>query len=253
MKSTLLSRRDLDFLLYEWLKVDELTKRDRFAEHSRETFDAVLDLCEQLATRYFAPHNKKSDAEEPQFDGAKVTVIPEVKEALDAFTQADLAGMTMDGELGGAQLPMTVAEAGFAWFSAANVSHDRLSDADHGQCQPDREVRNPRPDRRLRAAHAGGAVLRDHGPVRDAGGVIAGRHPDPGRTAGGRQLPPVRFEDVDLRGRTRAHRQHRQPGAGQDSRWACRYQGNLAVHRAQIPCQQRWFGRRAQQGSSLPG
>ncbi len=63
MKSTLLSRRDLDFLLYEWLRVDELTKRDRFAEHSRETFDAVLDLCEQLATRYFAPHNKKSDAQ----------------------------------------------------------------------------------------------------------------------------------------------------------------------------------------------
>ncbi len=122
MKSTLLSRRDLDFLLYEWLQVDELTKRDRFAEHSRETFDGVLDLCEQLATRYFAPHNKKSDAEEPQFDGEKVTVIGEVKEALEAFTQADLVGMTMDAELGGAQLPMTVAEAGFAWFSAANVS-----------------------------------------------------------------------------------------------------------------------------------
>ena len=45
MKSTLLSRRDLDFLLYEWLGVEELTKRERFAEHSRETFDAVLELA----------------------------------------------------------------------------------------------------------------------------------------------------------------------------------------------------------------
>jgi alkylation response protein AidB-like acyl-CoA dehydrogenase len=122
VKSTLLSRRDLDFLLYEWLRVDELTKRERFAEHSRETFDDVLDLCEQLATRYFAPHNKKSDANEPTFDGEKVTVIPEVKEALDAFAQADLISMAMDQALGGAQLPMTVAEAGVAWFSAANVS-----------------------------------------------------------------------------------------------------------------------------------
>jgi alkylation response protein AidB-like acyl-CoA dehydrogenase len=122
VKSTLLSRRDLDFLLYEWLRVDELTKRERFAEHSRETFDGVLDLCEQLATRYFAPHNKKSDANEPTFDGEKVTVIPEVKEALDAFAQADLISMAMDQALGGAQLPMTVAEAGVAWFSAANVS-----------------------------------------------------------------------------------------------------------------------------------
>jgi alkylation response protein AidB-like acyl-CoA dehydrogenase len=122
VKSTVLSRRDLDFLLYEWLRVDELTKRERFAEHSRETFDGVLDLCEQLATRYFAPHNKKSDANEPTFDGEKVTVIPEVKEALDALAQADLVSMAMDAELGGAQLPATVANAGFAWFAAANVS-----------------------------------------------------------------------------------------------------------------------------------
>jgi alkylation response protein AidB-like acyl-CoA dehydrogenase len=122
VKSTLLSRRDLDFLLYEWLRVDELTKRDRYAEHSRETFDGVLDLCEQLATRYFAPHNKKSDANEPSFDGEKVTVIGEVKEAWDAFAQADLISMAMSQALGGAQLPTAVAEAGFAWFSAANVS-----------------------------------------------------------------------------------------------------------------------------------
>jgi alkylation response protein AidB-like acyl-CoA dehydrogenase len=122
MRSTLLSRRDLDFLLYEWLHVDELTKRQRFADHSRETFDGVLDLCEQLATRYFAPHNKKSDANEPTFDGTRVTVIDEVKEALDAFAQADLLGMSADERLGGAQLPVCVAQAAFAWMSAANVS-----------------------------------------------------------------------------------------------------------------------------------
>jgi alkylation response protein AidB-like acyl-CoA dehydrogenase len=122
VKSTLLSRRDIDFLLYEWLRIDELTKLERFADHSRETFDGVLDLSEQLASRYFAPHNKKSDANEPSFDGDKVTVIDEVKEALDAFAHADLIGMGMDHDMGGAQLPATVAQAAFAWFSAANIS-----------------------------------------------------------------------------------------------------------------------------------
>ncbi len=122
MKSTIMSRRDLDFLLFEWLGVDELTKRSRFAEHSRETFSDVLDLCEELATRYFAPHNKKSDQNEPSFDGTTVTVIPEVKQALDAFAAADLIGMGMDQSLGGAQLPTTIAQAGFSWFSAANIS-----------------------------------------------------------------------------------------------------------------------------------
>ena len=122
MKSTIMSRRDLDFLLFEWLGVDELTKRSRFAEHSRETFSDVLDLCEELATRFFAPHNKKSDQNEPSFDGTAVTVIPEVKQALDAFAAADLIGMGMHHSLGGAQLPTTIAQAGFSWFSAANIS-----------------------------------------------------------------------------------------------------------------------------------
>ena len=122
MQSMLVSRRDLDFLLYDWLRIDELTKRQHFAEHSRDTFDAVLELCEQLATRYFANHNKKSDVHEPTFDGQRVTVIPEVKEALDAVAQADLIAMTMDSRVGGAQLPATVAQAAFAWFAAANIS-----------------------------------------------------------------------------------------------------------------------------------
>jgi hypothetical protein len=42
----LISRRDLDFLLFDWLRIDELTKQERFAEHSRDTFEAVLEHLE---------------------------------------------------------------------------------------------------------------------------------------------------------------------------------------------------------------
>jgi alkylation response protein AidB-like acyl-CoA dehydrogenase len=122
MTSNIMSRRDLDFLLFEWLRIDELTKRERFADHSRETFTGVLDLCEELATRYFAPHNKKSDAQEPTFDGTTVTIVPEVKQAIEAVGKADLIGMSMDYDIGGAQLPAAVACAGYVWLHAANVS-----------------------------------------------------------------------------------------------------------------------------------
>ena len=121
MDSILLSRRDVDFLLFEWLDVENLTRRPRFSEHSRETFDGLLDLCQDLATRYFAPHNKKNDAHEPTFDGERVTLNPEVKQAVDAFAKADLLAMSMDHAQGGWQLPTAVAGAGLAWFHAANV------------------------------------------------------------------------------------------------------------------------------------
>jgi len=62
-------RHTLDFLLYEWLQVQTLSTRERFAEHNRETYDAVLDTCERIAREKFAPHNRTVDTEEPQFDG----------------------------------------------------------------------------------------------------------------------------------------------------------------------------------------
>ncbi|BEU67198.1 hypothetical protein MAFF301069_17530 [Ralstonia pseudosolanacearum] len=64
MSSLLLSRRDLSFVLYEWLDVEALTRFPRYADHSRETFDAALDTCERIATDLFAPHNKKNDQQE---------------------------------------------------------------------------------------------------------------------------------------------------------------------------------------------
>src|SRR3977135_2596231 len=67
MQSKLLNRRDLDFILYGLLDVGALTGRPRFAEHSRETFDAALDTATKIAEEKFAPHNRKSDVDEPRF------------------------------------------------------------------------------------------------------------------------------------------------------------------------------------------
>lgn len=122
MASLILSRRDLEFLLYEWLDVESLCQRPRFAEHSRETFNAVLDLCEQIASDKFAPHNRKADENEPHFDGERVTLIPETRDGLRAFCDAGLMAAGHDAELGGMQLPCVIEKAGFAWFKGANVA-----------------------------------------------------------------------------------------------------------------------------------
>ena len=69
-------RSTLDFLLYEWLDVSSLQQRERFSDHSRETFDAVLDTCERIAKEKYAPFNRLVDTEEPRFDGEKV-ILPQ--------------------------------------------------------------------------------------------------------------------------------------------------------------------------------
>ncbi|HEU0199915.1 MAG TPA: acyl-CoA dehydrogenase [Burkholderiaceae bacterium] len=122
MTSEFFDRRDLDFLLFELLGVERLTQLPRFAEHSRETFAAVLDNAEKIAGELFAPHNRKADEHEPQFDGASVQLIPEVKQALDAFSAAGFISASCDEEQGGMQLPFSVWMACSAIFKAANIS-----------------------------------------------------------------------------------------------------------------------------------
>lgn len=122
MTARLINRRDLDFLLYELIGVGTLTIRDRFAEHSRDTFDAAIDSAQRLATEHFATHNRKGDEHEPQLESGRVRIIPEVKAALDAFAASGFLAAAHDYDLGGMQLPFSVLQACFALFQGANVA-----------------------------------------------------------------------------------------------------------------------------------
>lgn len=117
----LINRDDLDFLLEDVVGSASLLERERYADHSRETFTAAIDTAYKLATQFFAPHNRKSDENEPTFDGEKVTTLPEIKEAVKAFAQAGFLSATHDYDLGGMQLPITISQACLALFRAANV------------------------------------------------------------------------------------------------------------------------------------
>ncbi|PTQ71057.1 acyl-CoA dehydrogenase [Pseudomonas sp. GV071] len=122
MSETLLSSRNLAFELYEVLDAEALIQRERFAEHSRETFDAAIDTARSIAENLFAPHCRKNDENEPQFvDGAAV-LIPEVKPAVDAFLEAGFLNASRDFEAGGMQLPTLLSQACFCHFQSANAA-----------------------------------------------------------------------------------------------------------------------------------
>ncbi|MGV9479930.1 acyl-CoA dehydrogenase [Gordonia aichiensis] len=123
-----ISKRDLEFMLYEWLDVESLTERERFAEHSRETFDAVLALAADLATKRFAPVNRLGDTVEPYVGDDGAVVMPEeIRSGIAEFLKAGLVAGSFDESLGGMQLPTVVSRAAQAWFQAANAAMSSYS------------------------------------------------------------------------------------------------------------------------------
>jgi alkylation response protein AidB-like acyl-CoA dehydrogenase len=115
-------RQTLDFLLNDWLKVEDLNQRERFAEHSAETFAAVLDTCEKIAREKFAPFNRLIDTQEPHFDGERVH-LPEASHAASAaYVGSGMLAAAQDYELGGMQLPCVIEMAANAFFSKASVA-----------------------------------------------------------------------------------------------------------------------------------
>lgn len=122
MSETLLSSRNLAFELYEVLDAEGLTRRERFAEHNRETFDAAIGTARNIAEKYFAPHNRKGDENEPRYENGQAILIPEVKPAVDAFLEAGFLNAARSFEAGGMQLPTLLSQACFAHFQSANAA-----------------------------------------------------------------------------------------------------------------------------------
>jgi len=115
-------RPTLDFLLYQWLDAESLNQRERFSDHSRETFDAVFDTCERIAREKYAPFNRTVDTQEPHFDGEKVILPQATHDAQKAYAASGMLSAAQDYEVGGMQLPYTVEAAANAFFAMASVS-----------------------------------------------------------------------------------------------------------------------------------
>ena len=235
MASLLLSRRDLDFLLYEWLDVEALTKRDAATPTTRrETFDAVLDLARadrDRALRAAQPQERRQRAalrrraRAPDPGGRRRRSRSSPRPACSPARSTRSSA--------GCSCPTVVGSAVLRLVPGGQRRHAALPVPHHRQRQPAAGARHAGAGRDLRPADARGPLLRHDVPVRAAGRLVAGRRHDARRAAGRRHLPAVRQQDVDLGRRARAVREHRPPRARQDPRRTGRGEGHLAVHRAQ--------------------
>jgi butyryl-CoA dehydrogenase len=95
----------LDYLLHEWLDLDALLRRPRFAEHDRAGIDDLLRATAGIATTWFEPANRVIDDHEPRFSDGRVVLPEQTRQAWDAYVEFGFLLAAHDAEHGGGQLP----------------------------------------------------------------------------------------------------------------------------------------------------
>ena len=120
----LVDGRDQRFVLFEMLKVDELSRFGDFADFDRDTYEATLELAEQIAVELVYPANAEGDKNGVKYDPATKEVKTEelYKPAIAAFNEAGFPGLSNDPEIGGMGMPVTMNIATNEIFNAGSVA-----------------------------------------------------------------------------------------------------------------------------------
>lgn len=118
----LVDERDLKFVLYEQLRVEELCKHPQFSDFSQEMFDMALEQAEKLAEKEFYPANKKGDQEGCRFENGQVKAPESYHQPYRLYCEGGWLAMSDPPEVGGQGFPFTIANACTEFFAAANWS-----------------------------------------------------------------------------------------------------------------------------------
>jgi hypothetical protein len=122
MNNPLIDPRDIKFVLYEILNIDSLTSFGKFSQFDHATFDATLDLIENIAINECYPHFAAADKNGCGFNGSDSSVVlPEsIKKPLKAYYDAGFIGITESSEIGGMGLPKAIGAVHGEFLSAAH-------------------------------------------------------------------------------------------------------------------------------------
>ena len=120
----LVDSRDVRFVLFEMFDILKLSEYDLYKEFDRDTYEAVLDLAEQIAMEEVYPANAIADKEGVTFNPDDHTVIvPQVyKKAMQAFNEAGFTGLVQPVEYGGMGMPEMLYRSALEYFLAASIS-----------------------------------------------------------------------------------------------------------------------------------
>jgi len=120
MTQTIADRRDIDFVLFDQLQMEQLFTGPAFSDLDRKTVELILNEARSFAVNELLPARKPGDEEGARFAEGRVTLPRSFYRIYRLFNEGEWLGMTKDPDWGGHGLPGLVGTAAWDYFIGAN-------------------------------------------------------------------------------------------------------------------------------------
>ncbi|MBW2408353.1 MAG: acyl-CoA dehydrogenase family protein, partial [Deltaproteobacteria bacterium] len=132
MAQLIADRRDIDFVLYEQLGIEDLLQTQKYRSLNRKLFDMVISEARTFGVKELLPTYNQGDREGVQFDGGQVKVPQCFHRAYELFVEGEWLAMAEDRQSGGQGLPRIIKQAAYEYIFGANYGLMVTATLGHG-------------------------------------------------------------------------------------------------------------------------
>ena len=114
-------QKDIDFVLYEQLQIEELLKFEKYKDFNKNMFDMVIKEVKNLSVKEVYPTYTECDKDGVIFENNIVRVPECLKKTYRILVDGGWVSLTHSPEYGGQGLPYVIARTAMEYFTAANT------------------------------------------------------------------------------------------------------------------------------------
>ncbi len=132
MAQVIADRRDIDFVLYDQLKIEELTKLERYRGFNKKTFDMIITEARNFAIKELLPANAEGEREGLRFENGQVKVPEPFQRAYKLLLEGEWTSLSEDPDWGGQGLPANIDLAVGEYLYGSNWALTNFGGLGHG-------------------------------------------------------------------------------------------------------------------------
>ena len=122
MARIITDKRDMEFILYEQLEVENFFKSGKYKEFNRKMCDMIIAEARKFAIDEVLPTYSLADREGALFEDGKVKAPPCFHEIYKLARKGDWFGLTKNVDFGGQGLPHVIAQGAREYLIGANYA-----------------------------------------------------------------------------------------------------------------------------------